>query len=106
CREISMSIVKSGIWLYDDTVEKPVDIVALDYDWWYEMVAEEDGLEEGEKPGPFDENGLIYYVRFRYAGELDQVHWADSIGHTKISDAVKEAESKVQGGIRWLGENT
>lgn len=30
---MDIKIVKSGTWLYDGTVEKPVDIIALDYDW-------------------------------------------------------------------------
>ena len=97
-----MKIIRSGIWLYDSTVEKPVDVIALDYDWWYAMAAEEGGLEPGEEPGPFDDAGLIYYVRFRYAGQTDQAHWVDSGGFTTIADAVNEAESKVRGTIKWL----
>ncbi|MFY0641243.1 MAG: hypothetical protein JXR16_09370 [Bermanella sp.] len=99
-----MNIVKSGVWLYDNTVEKPVDIVSLDYDWWYEMALEEGDLEKGEKPGPFDKNGLIYYVRFQYAGVTKKVGWVDSIGHFDLSAAVREAEIKSPSGIRWLCE--
>lgn len=73
-----MRIVLSGCWVYDGLVEKPVDIVALDYDWWNQMIEAEGGLEPNEQPGPFDESGLMYYIRFRFAGLKDKVHWVDS----------------------------
>jgi hypothetical protein len=33
-----MKIVKTGWWLYDGTAERPVDIVGLGFDFWYELV--------------------------------------------------------------------
>jgi hypothetical protein len=31
-----VEIVRSGSWLYDWVAPQPVDIVGLDYDYWYE----------------------------------------------------------------------
>ncbi|WP_170115222.1 hypothetical protein [Pleionea mediterranea] len=53
---------------------------------------------------PLNEEGLLYYVRFRYAGAATEPTWVDSGGYQDISGAIEEAESKVIGRIQW--ENT
>lgn len=98
---MSINIVKNGTWLYDGLVAKSVDIIALDFDWWYEMVKEEEGLEEGELPIPLGEDGYIYYVRFLRAGETEHPTWVDSGGERSLNEAIKIAESKVTGEITW-----
>lgn len=99
---MGINIVKKGTWLYDETAVKPVDIVALDFDWWYEMVKNEDGLEEGEQPIPLGDDGYIYYVRFQRTGESEHPTWVDSGGERSLSEAIKVAESKVTGEITWV----
>lgn len=66
---MSIEILKVGTWLYDGTTEKPVDIVGPPYDWWFCLAEADDVLEPGEEPSPLMEKGLLYYVRFRCAGE-------------------------------------
>ena len=62
---MSIEILKVGVWLYDGTAKKPVDIVGLPYDWWFSMAEADDMLEPGEEPMPLNEKGFLYYVRFR-----------------------------------------
>ena len=33
---VPVRIVKSGEWLFEGDLDLPVDIVVLDYDWYYE----------------------------------------------------------------------
>lgn len=96
-----MKIVRSGTWMYDGTVEQPVDIVSLDSDWWYELAAAEDSLDADEHPRPMGPDGVLYYVRFRKAGSPDTPTWVDSIGHADVADAVQTAEANAPSPIRW-----
>ena len=98
---MSIKIVKKGTWLYGDSVRKPVDIIALDFDWWYDMVKKEGGQDEGEEPMPLGKQGYIYYVRFKSAGETEHPTWVDSGGDRELNDAIKLAESKVVSKIKW-----
>ena len=94
-------IVKKGTWLYDGLIEKPVDIVAMGFDWWYELAKADEQLEEGEKPEPLGKDGYLYYVRFQNAGEAELPTWVDSAGYGNLEEAIKEAEAKIQGAIKW-----
>ncbi len=100
---MTLEIVLTGTWLYDGLVAKPVDIVALDYDWWYRLGELDDQLEVGEMPKPMGQNGYLYYVRFRRATETNEPTWVDSDGHQELSDAMMAAEEKVVGEIQWQG---
>ena len=46
---MTLRIVARGTWLYGGSVETPVDIIALDYDWEYEF-DRTDGQLEPEHP--------------------------------------------------------
>jgi hypothetical protein len=96
-----LRIVRTGTWLYDGLVERPVDIIALDYDWWFSLAKDDDQLEQDEVPLPLGSDGCLYYVRFQRALERSETTWVDSYGNQELSDAVKSAEAKVVGGIRW-----
>ncbi len=98
---MALQIVARGIWLYGGTVETPVDVVALDYDWHYELGKADGQLEPGEEPERADHAGLLYYARFRYALNLSEPTWVDSPACQTIEEAMQCAESKVVGGIRW-----
>ena len=98
---MSVEILKVGTWLYDGTAEKPVDIVGLPYDWWFSLAEADEMLEPGEVPMPLNEKGLLYYVRFRSAGEANEPIWVDSVGYQDIYSAIEYAESKVAGHIQW-----
>jgi len=98
---MDIRIIKRGTWLYDGTVEKPVDIIALDYDWWYESAKAGGTLGPNEEPGPLGKEGYIYYVRFQRALEVAGPAWVDSPGHQDLEAAMRTAEAKVAGGIKW-----
>ncbi len=98
---MSLRIVRTGTWLYDGMVEKPVDIIALDYDWWYRLAFEDGQLEDGEEPTPPGSDGCLYYARFQRALDTSEATWVDSEGYQQLSDAVAAAENKVAGGIHW-----
>lgn len=98
---MSITIERKGIWIYDGVAEKPVDIISLPYDWWYSLAEAEDALEPEEEPDSLNEHGVLYYVRFRYAGESQEPTWVDSQGYQTISEAIAKAESKVTGSIQW-----
>ena len=96
-----MLIVRSGRWLYDDTVEMPVDVVGLTYDFWYEVGKAGEQLEPGETPTAPGESGLLYYVRFRDAGRTSTPIWPDSIGYVTIEEAMRAAEGRTPTAITW-----
>lgn len=96
-----MRIVRKGRWLYDGAVYRPVDIVALDRDWWYELAAADGTVEPGESPAPMGDSGFLYYVRFRRAGERRRSTWMDSPGHRTVEAAIADAEARVPSPIEW-----
>lgn len=98
---MQIQIQRRGRWLYGDTVFLPVDIVSLDFDFWYEIGKTDDRLEPGEEPGPFDEHGLMYYYRFRHAGEHTLPTWVDSPGRATIDESMHEAEDRAPTPIEW-----
>ena len=88
-----MRIVCSGRWTYDEAIEKPVDIVAFDFDWWHQLA-----VADGEDPGesqPVGPDGCLYYVRFRHAGERGESTWVDSAGYAVLEEAKHHTETRV-----------
>ncbi|GAB3032733.1 hypothetical protein GCM10027285_14400 [Oleiagrimonas citrea] len=102
-RPQDLNIAQTGKWLYGDTVFLPVDIIALDYDFWYEIGKADDQLEPDETPQQMGSDGYLYYVRFRRAGHLEAPTWVDSGGYVCIQDAMTYAESRVPTCIHWSG---
>lgn len=92
-------VVRTGVWLYDGTVERPVYIVELDYDFWYEITKADGMLESGEKP-VLNSEGVQYYVCF-WEVPAEPPIWVDSIGHHSIELASERAQSKVPSQISW-----
>ena len=101
---MTLRIVARGTWLYGGTVETPVDVIALDYDWSYEFDRAEGRLEPGQVPEPFGHDGVLYYGRFKHALNPAEPTWPDTPGHRTVVDAMRDAERKVEGGIRWSAE--
>lgn len=99
---MALKIVQTGFWLYDGDVETPVDIVALNSDWWYELAKANGQLDEGELPKDSDSDGFLYYARFRNAGHLEEPTLVDSLGHTTSAEAMEAAQEKVVGPITWI----
>ena len=96
-----MRIVKRGRWRHEGSVEMPVDIVAFEFDWWHEHARQDGTLEPGTEPVPLGDNGLLYYVRFRRAGERSEPTWVDSSGHETAAAAMADAQEQSPTPIRW-----
>jgi hypothetical protein len=103
---MSLSIVESGTWLYAGSIEKPVDIISLDYDWWFELAKADEQLEANEKPEPLNTQGVLFYVRFKHAAEISKPTWPDSAGYQTVAEAKTYAESKSPSEIKWSVINT
>jgi len=82
-------IVKSGTWLYDQTVPHEIWIVRQNFDYYYE-----EGFENG--PEDLNEDGFVFHVVHAFAGQVRSVMRA----HKTLEDATQEAE-KVTSGIHW-----
>lgn len=96
-----MEIVKSGRWRYAADVHLPVDIVSLPYDFWYELAKDDEQLEPDETPQALTSEGVLFYVRFRRAGEGATPTWPDSAGYPTLQEAMNAAERRVPAAIVW-----
>ena len=97
----SLRIAARGTWLYDDEVEKPVDVIALDYDWWYSLAEADGTLDDTEKPAELGPDGYLYYVRFKRAGESTVPTWVDTAGYPTVVGAIRAAEEQLGREIKW-----
>jgi hypothetical protein len=98
---MTLRIVARGTWLYGGSVETPVDIVALDYDWEHAFHLADGHSELTDLTEPLNADGFLYYARFRHALETSEPIWPDSPACQTIEEAMRHAERKVVGGIRW-----
>lgn len=98
---MSLSIVKAGTWLYGRSIKQSVDVVALNYDWWFQMAQSEGLLESDEEPMAMGPDGCLYYVRFQQAASPLELTWVDSQGFPSVQGAIREAEKKAGGLIQW-----
>lgn len=96
-----MKIVRHGRWLYDDLIYKPVDVISLNFDFWYEIGAADDQLEPDEVPTPMNSKGVLYYYRYRKAGERTLPTWPDSPGFVELEDAMRAAQESLPSPIEW-----
>ena len=96
-----MRIVRHGKWLYDTTTFKPVDIVSLNYDFWYELGKADDQLEPDDEPQTMNPEGVLYYYRYRHAGELTTPTWPDSAGYSDLEQAMRAAQELLPSEIQW-----
>ena len=94
-----MEVVASGTWLYDGSVEMPVYVVRLDYDWYYELGVDDDDPFLADVPD-LNAEGHLYYVRFR-AMPSDGTFWPDSDGFKTIDEAKARAAEMVPSDIAW-----
>lgn len=86
------STVAVGSWLYGGIAQLPVRIIALPYDYWYELGKADGQLEPGEEPTPLGPDGVLYYVSFTTV---------DSPGYPTIVQAKESAQNRVQTPVRW-----
>lgn len=91
--------VKCGHWYYDNTIKKGVSIVAINYDYWYEL-EKSDGLNMGDERPNLNDNGEMYMI-----------HWFDadfnnresfSVAGLTLEEAIKRAEVITAQKIEWI----
>lgn len=93
-----MKVVVKGTWLYDGAVSMPVEVVSLDYDFWYAIAEANQTLEPDEQPA-LNPDGCLFYLRFRPAQSHD--FWPDSPGFGTVEEAKIAAEERVPGPVTW-----
>ena len=79
----------------------PVDVIALSFDFWFEIAQADNTLDVGEKPEPLGPVGCLYHVRFVNAGRKGVPTWVESAGHSTIDEAMVAAERRAPAPIRW-----
>jgi hypothetical protein len=96
-----LRIVRTGTWLYDGSVELPVDIIGLPFDFWYEIGRADGDLDADEVSTPLGDDGLLYYYRFRNPGSTVEPTWVDSVSFSTVAEAMAAAETKSATPVRW-----
>jgi hypothetical protein len=51
-----------GVWLYAGTIEKTIEVVAFDCDYFYDRLPADDSRRSWE-PYPLNAEGLLYYLK-------------------------------------------
>jgi hypothetical protein len=87
------SVLKKGIWLYDNAVSKKVTIIKQNWDYYYE-----DGYTEGIPH--LNADGFTFYVVFDEP-LVDGSYVFRSETLYSLNEAIKYAESKINGPIYW-----
>ena len=96
-------VIERGEWLYDGMALMPATIVALDYDFWYEIGKADGRLEPGEVP-ELNPHGLLYYVCFR-SDPSEHPGWVDSQGFPDVATAKAWAAGQVPSPINWRSDD-
>jgi hypothetical protein len=92
-------IVRTGTWLYDESIPAPVWILEADYDFWYELAKADHQLEPGEEPA-LNEAGLCYYAAFK-APTPGDAFWPATQATMSLAEACAAAQAKVPSSISW-----
>ena len=92
-------LTRKGTWFYDCTTEKPVYLVKVDFDYWYEIGKAGGQLEEDEKE-ELNEEGFLYHACFR-CNPIKEPVWIDSPGYKTEKEAMDWAQSKSPSPINW-----
>jgi hypothetical protein len=97
---LEQAAVRTGTWLYDGTVKRPVRVLRLSRDYWFDL-AQADGRLEKHEAARLNEHGFLYYVRF---GEDGESPFPMSKGFESCEEAMRWAEKKVSSPIAWDGD--
>ena len=92
-KELVAEIVKSGTWLYDDTVVYEIWIVKQNFDFYYEEDFE-------DEPELLNADGERYQIVNAFEGHVRSVGFS----FLSLSEAVESAEEVVVQGIKWINQ--
>jgi hypothetical protein len=90
-----------GRWLYDGVQAKGVIVVAINYDYWYEL-GELDGFNLPEQTPVLNEQGEIYLLNWTDASFANQE--SHSVGRLDLDETRALACSIVSQPIQWLSQ--
>ena len=90
--EKTIDVLIKGIWNYAEDVNKPIEVIKQNWDFYYE-----DGYED--EPPDLNDNGEAYYVIF---GEYSDIRYANrSRTCLSIEEALSLAKEKTNDKITW-----
>jgi hypothetical protein len=91
--------IQRGRWLYNGQILKGVRILAINYDYWYE-VEEADGLDMSDEEPALNEQGEMYVIDWMNASFTQRESF--SVGHLDLAETLALAQSVVKQSIEWL----
>jgi hypothetical protein len=91
--------IQRGNWLYDGRILKGVRIVAINYDYWYD-VEESDGFDMSEEEPELNEQGEMYMIEWTNVSFTKKESF--SVGLLDLSETLELAQSIVKQPIDWL----
>lgn len=97
----AQKIVRTGQWLYDEAVWRPVHVVRMNYDFWYEIAKVHDQLEPGEQPD-LNADGFCYYLLYSNPGP--KPWWPNESGGHSVAEAMRRAEAALPSTVVWTEE--
>jgi hypothetical protein len=96
---IALKVVATGTYQYPDTIRRPVAIVRVDHDYWYELAKADNDLDVGQLP-VVDDEGHAFYVSYSNIREGGTFR-PDSRTHRTFGDAKFDAEQRAPAPITW-----
>lgn len=95
----ALKVVARGTYEYANTSPRPVAVVRVDHDHWYELAKADNDLEIGQVP-VVDDEGHAFYVSYSDVRE-GETFLPDSRTHRTLGDAKFDAEERAPSQITW-----
>lgn len=84
--------IRRGRWLYNGQLLKGVRILAINYDYWYE-VEEADGLDMSDEEPALNEQGEMYMIEWMNASFTQRESF--SVGRLDLAETLVLVQSVV-----------
>jgi hypothetical protein len=91
--------VQRGRWLYDGRILKGVRILAINYDYWYEL-EESDGVDMSDEEPELNEQGEMYMIEWTDVTFTKMESF--SVGRLELAETLELAQSVIKQPIEWL----
>jgi hypothetical protein len=91
--------IQRGKWLYGGQILKGVRILAINYDYWYDL-EESDGFDMTEEEPELNEQGEMYMIEWMNASFTKLESF--SVGLLDLAETRELAQSIVKQPIEWL----
>ena len=97
----AVRIERSGRWRDAGGRYRPVDVIALPYDWHHDAARDRPLADVPAEPTPLGPDGVLHYARFRDAGRTDGPTWVETPGRPTVDEAVADAAARASSPIEW-----